>query len=201
MPRPHIVRRIAHLAEHYISRTSTSGITFHVEPLHITYIHVDGVVHTKRSGSSFRSIRRSFLQAIIANVKRFTCIPLIAIVMNVRTIGKFFQTTCIIHKIDERRQATLQKRPKMISKILVDVELTYKTTFSSTILLVDGTLCEGSSLLRLSSITSLSELPMATCAGCVRDAFTCLVFIKGGLRDWGNANPRLRAPRGGDGGG
>lgn len=39
----------------------TSSITYHVEPLHITYIHVDGVVHTKRSGSSFRSICRSFL--------------------------------------------------------------------------------------------------------------------------------------------
>lgn len=44
----------------------TSSITYHVEPLHITYIHVDGVVHTKRSGSSFRSICRSFLQIVIA---------------------------------------------------------------------------------------------------------------------------------------
>lgn len=73
--------------------------------------------------------------------------------------------------------------------------------FSSTILLVDGILCEGSILLRLSSITSVSELPIVTCADCVKDAFTCLVFIKGGFRDCGNANPRLRAPRGGDGGG
>lgn len=48
---------------HYISRRA---FTYHVEPLHIMYIHVDGVVHTKRSGSSLRSIRRSFLQAITA---------------------------------------------------------------------------------------------------------------------------------------
>lgn len=76
-------------------------------------------------------------------------------------------------------------------------------TFSSTTLLVDGTLCEGSNLLRLSSIISVSELPIvvACITGCVRDAFTCLVLIKGGFRDCGNANARLRAPRGGDGGG
>lgn len=56
--------------EHYISRRTlyfTSNITYHVEPLHITYIHVDDVVHTKcLENSSFRSIRRSFLRAIIA---------------------------------------------------------------------------------------------------------------------------------------
>lgn len=44
----HIERRM-HLVEHYISPTSTSSITYHVELLHIAYIHVDGVVHTKRS--------------------------------------------------------------------------------------------------------------------------------------------------------
>lgn len=73
-------------------------------------------------------------------------------------------------------------------------------TFSSVIPLVDGILCEGSSLLRLSSIASVSKL-IAVCAVCVTDAFTCLVLSKGGLRDCGNANARLSAPRGGDGGG
>lgn len=67
-------------------------------------------------------------------------------------------------------------------------------------LLVDGILCEGSSLLRLSSIASVSKLIVA-CAVCITDAFTCLVLIKGGFRDCGNANARLRAPRGGEGGG
>lgn len=58
-----------------------------------------------------------------------------------------------------------------------------------------------SSLLRLSSIASVSKLTVDCTDAEATDAFTCLVFIKGGFRDWGIANARLSAPRGGDGGG
>lgn len=62
----HIERRM-HLDEHYISRTSTSSITYHVEPLHIAYIHVGRCGPYQAFGSSsFRSIRRSFLRVTTA---------------------------------------------------------------------------------------------------------------------------------------
>lgn len=67
-------------------------------------------------------------------------------------------------------------------------------------LLVDGILCEGSNLLLLSSIASVSKLTAAWRV-CVTDAFTCLVFNRGGFLDWGMANARLKAPLGGEGGG
>lgn len=62
----HFTSSITHHVDPHRALHFTSSITYHVEPLHITYIYVDGVVHTKRSGSSsFRSIRKSFLRIII----------------------------------------------------------------------------------------------------------------------------------------
>ena len=72
--------------------------------------------------------------------------------------------------------------------------------FSSAMLLVDGILCEGSSLLRLSSIASVSKF-IGGWIVCVTDVLMCLVLTRGGFRDCGIANALLRAPLGGDGGG
>lgn len=67
-------------------------------------------------------------------------------------------------------------------------------------LLVEAILRDCSSLLRRSSIVSASRLTVV-CSVCATEVFTCRVFIRGGLRDCGIANARLRAPRGGEGGG
>lgn len=67
-------------------------------------------------------------------------------------------------------------------------------------LLVDGILCEGSSLLRLSSMASVSRFIVGWIV-CVTDVLMCLVLTRGGLRDCGIANALLSAPLGGDGGG
>lgn len=67
-------------------------------------------------------------------------------------------------------------------------------------LLADGILCEGSSLLRLSSMASVSRFIVGGNV-CVTDELMCLVLTRGGFRDCGIANALLSAPLGGDGGG